>query len=122
MFRRTFLLGVLLLAGLQSAVAESAASPPQGVVAVKAGNFGWLSWLPPSQGSADFYYVYGISGGDRYFLFETTELYAPVSASYAGFAVSAVKNGVESTAVPACGVTATLNPPPPAVYPNIACV
>lgn len=112
MFRRTVLLGALLLTGLHSAYAETAASPPQGVVAVTSGSMGYISWIPPSQGAADFYYVYGLSGSTRYFLFETDSPYAPLSSSaFSTYAVSAWQNGVESALVEACRIDLRFNPP-----------
>jgi len=111
MFRRTILAGVLLLTGVHSAIAETSASPPEEVVAFTTGTGGWVTWAPPSQGGADFYRVYGVSGGTRYLIQETTTHHAGVAGSYSGYAVSAVKGGVESTAVGACAVYVLFPPP-----------
>lgn len=118
MFRRT-LVALTLLTLAYPAVADAAVSPPQTVAVVSTPSASVLTWIPPTQGGADFYRVYGYaSSGTRYLLMETTDTHALVGGGYAGYGVSAVKNGSESSVATPCGVDFRPGSNPPFAFPD----
>lgn len=104
MFRRTVLVSAFLLLSLSPAFANSSATPPNGVIATRITDAGiaTVTWLPPADGPADYYRVYGYTASGATLLTETDVYTAVVSATYTTYGVTAVRGGSESNPAQTC--------------------
>lgn len=104
MLRRMLFVSALILLPFTSVLADSAAPPPEGVVALRMSDAGLaaVTWLPPTTGPADYYRVYGYTGSSSSLLAETSGYAAFVPVSYNTYGVTAVRDGVESTPAQTC--------------------
>lgn len=118
MFRVTLLIAVLALGCIQVA-AEAGVSPPEGAVVFKnpSSNKADIRWLPPVEGPADSYKVYGRLGETSYLLIEVSEHSVSVSNSYSGYFVTAVRDGTESD--PSMTVCVATDSNVPFVHPRL---
>lgn len=119
MLRVTFLISILALGCIQVA-ADATVNPPEGAFVLKSPTSGQaqISWLPPVEGPADSYRVYGVnSAGNDVLLAETNQHAISVSGDYAGYSVTAVRDEVESA--PARTVCVATEASPPFVRPRL---
>lgn len=119
MFRVTLLIWLLAL-GCTQVAADATVAPPEGAFVLKNPNSdeAQISWLPPAEGPADKYRVYGVNGaGNSVLLVETSQHAISVSSEYGGYEVTAVRDEVESA--PARTVCVATQASPPFVSPRL---
>lgn len=84
--------------GTQTLQADSTPPPPESVILLATPSLGkvTLAWLPPADGPADEYKVYGYQGTSKTELIATQVTTATVSSGYDRYAVTALRGLAES--------------------------
>lgn len=97
----SFGLVLTILASLTTSGASGSTMGPVLVVTISNGDSALVAWIPPPE-QVSTYKVYGITAtGSKVWLDSTPQLTDQVTGNYAGYAVSAVSDGVESNATTA---------------------
>lgn len=126
MIRRGFVLAVLIsLTGLQVGHADSSTpEPPEAVFGFATPSLGKMTlvWLPPTDGPVDGYRVYGYSGGVEYLLTSPEVTVASVASGYQSYAVTAVRDGVQSPPGPMVGCLDIDPAEIPPIQPSLDCL